>query len=108
MADSLNFRVLLCGLASLVLSRAVFPGQTSSGSAATAYTLDGKSIDAIRSSSALGKIAVLLFVRTDCPIANRYAPVIRRLAAQHAQTTKIWLVYPDKKESSEQSSGLRG
>ncbi len=41
---------------------------------------------------------VLLFVRTDCPISNRYAPMIQRLRAAHAGAA-FWLVYPDKGES---------
>jgi hypothetical protein len=95
-------RVLLCALLPcLVPGRAVRAGQTP-GPSAKGYTLDGRPIDAVGSSNASGKIAVLLFVRTDCPIANRYAPLIRRLAARHAQTTAFWLVYPDKKESTEQ------
>jgi hypothetical protein len=49
-----------------------------------------------------GKVVVLIFVRTDCPIANRYAPEIARLSETHAGDTSFWMVYPDKKESSEE------
>ncbi len=42
------------------------------------------------------------FVRTDCPIANRYAPEIMRLSAKHASDAAFWMVYPDKRESSEE------
>ena len=37
---------------------------------------------------------VLVFVTTDCPIANRYAPEIQRLAARFAGQVEFKLVYP--------------
>ena len=43
---------------------------------------------------------MLIFIRTDCPISNRYAPTIQRLSAQYAGKAAFWLVYPDKGESS--------
>jgi hypothetical protein len=52
--------------------------------------------------SAAGKVLVLIFVRTDCPIANRYAPEIMRLSAAHASDAAFWMVYPDQRESSEE------
>lgn len=44
---------------------------------------------------------VLVFVRTDCPISNRYAPTIQHLSAAHAADTAFWLVYPSKTDSAE-------
>jgi hypothetical protein len=45
---------------------------------------------------------VFLFVRTDCPITNRYAPEIRRIAEKYAaRGVRFWLVYPDKSESAQ-------
>ena len=46
------------------------------------------------------KVRVLLFVRTDCPITNRYATELKRIAAefQH-QSVEFWLIYPDKSET---------
>lgn len=42
---------------------------------------------------------VFLFVRTDCPITNRYAPELQRLASQFkTQGVDFWLVYPDRTE----------
>jgi hypothetical protein len=49
--------------------------------------------------AARGKVVVLIFVRTDCPIANRYAPEIQRLRDAHLADAAFWMVYPDKKES---------
>jgi len=41
-------------------------------------------------------IVTLIFVRSDCPIANRYAPTIRALQAEHAaRGVRFVLVYPD-------------
>jgi thiol-disulfide isomerase/thioredoxin len=49
-----------------------------------------------------GKVVVLIFVRTDCPISNRYAPEIKRLAAKYASPkVDFWLVYPNADESAE-------
>jgi thiol-disulfide isomerase/thioredoxin len=59
--------------------------------------LEGKPLDPFRAAD--GKIVVLLFVRTDCPISNRYAPTIQKLSAQHRKDATFFLVYPDKKES---------
>jgi thiol-disulfide isomerase/thioredoxin len=50
--------------------------------------------------SARGTVAVLIFVRTDCPICNRYAPNIQRIRAHAAADTNFFLIFPDKSESS--------
>ena len=43
--------------------------------------------------------AVLVFSRTDCPIANRYAPELTRLRARFARRgLAFWLVYVDRSE----------
>ena len=39
---------------------------------------------------------VLIFVRTDCPITNRYAPELQRLSQEFSRRgAGFWLVYPD-------------
>ncbi len=43
---------------------------------------------------------MLIFIRTDCPIANRYAPLIRQLSTTYAGKAAFWLVYPDESESA--------
>ena len=52
-----------------------------------------------------GKVVVLIFVRVDCPISNRYAPTIqgieRRARLENAGRVAFWLVYPDRSESAE-------
>jgi hypothetical protein len=42
------------------------------------------------------KILVLLFIRSDCPISNRYAPEIERLHKRYSsQGVEFRLVYPE-------------
>ena len=56
--------------------------------------LEGVSADPLR--IARHQPVVLIFVRTDCPVSNRYAPEIERLyQAFSAQGIAFWLVYPD-------------
>jgi AhpC/TSA family len=48
------------------------------------------------------KARVFLFVRTDCPITNRYAPELKRIAARFRDRgVAFWLVYPDRSEGEE-------
>ncbi len=60
--------------------------------------LTGKNVDPFREAS--GKAIVLVFLRTDCPISNRYAPTIQQLSARYSGQAAFWLVYPDKKTSA--------
>jgi thiol-disulfide isomerase/thioredoxin len=48
------------------------------------------------------KVIVLVFVRTDCPIANRYAPTIQEVSAKYKDAAEFYLVYPVATETSEQ------
>jgi hypothetical protein len=71
----------------------------SPGALALAAVLDlaGGRIDPLPAAGA--GPAVLVFVRTDCPIANRYAPELRRLQdGFSAKGVAFWLVYPDPSE----------
>ncbi len=62
----------------------------------------GKNVDPLRDAS--GKLVVLVFLRTDCPISNRYAPTIQELSARYSKRAAFWLVYPDRKISA---AGIR-
>jgi hypothetical protein len=65
----------------------------SSYSSTQAFSLDGQSIDPFAAEAAA---TTLIFVGTDCPISNRYAPEIQRLAARFsAEGVAFWLVYVD-------------
>ncbi len=46
-----------------------------------------------------GKVAVLIFVRRDCPVSSRYAPVIQKISKEYSDRANFWLVYPDKSDS---------
>jgi thiol-disulfide isomerase/thioredoxin len=46
-----------------------------------------------------GKVLVLIFVRTDCPISNRYAPLVQEMNNKYRQLASFRLVFPDKSES---------
>jgi thiol-disulfide isomerase/thioredoxin len=72
---------------------------TSLGAENTAFDLAGNPVDPLKSGG--GKIVVLVFVRTDCPVSNRYAPAIQELSEEHAAKAAFWLVYPSKAESAE-------
>jgi len=71
----------------------------SSAAQKTAFDLAGNPVDPLK--TAAGKVVVMVFVRTDCPVSNRYAPIIQRLSAAHAGKVMFWLVYPSKTESAE-------
>jgi hypothetical protein len=81
--------------AALLASRA----STSPGAQSTGFDLAGNPVDPLKSAG--GKVVALVFVRTDCPVSNRYAPTVQKLSAEHAGKVTFWLVYPSKSESAE-------
>jgi hypothetical protein len=59
--------------------------------------LSGEARDPFHSPAAA---RVFLFVRSDCPITNRYAPELQRIAAEFSgRKVEFWLVYPDPAET---------
>ena len=47
-----------------------------------------------------GPATVLLFTAVECPISDRYAPAVRRLAERYAtRGVRFWLVYPNEGET---------
>ena len=68
-------------------------------SSETALDLNGRAVNPLK--AAAGKVVILIFVRTDCPISNRYAPTIQRIVAEYSGKSVFWLVYPDKAETPE-------
>jgi len=63
-----------------------------------ALDLEGHSVDPLDAAS--GKVVVLVFLRTDCPVSSRYAPTIQRISKEHAGDVSFWLVDPDKSDSA--------
>lgn len=61
-----------------------------------AVDLAGHPMDPFESPAAA---RVLVFVRTDCPVTNRYAPELQRIAAEFgSRGVRFWLIYPDASE----------
>jgi hypothetical protein len=57
--------------------------------------LDGTLVDPLAPAPGT-KVTVILFVSTDCPISNRYAPDVRTLHDRYAKDgVAFWLVYPN-------------
>ena len=78
---------------------AVFIGAVALSAAAADSVLDlkGRPVNPFDNPS---RVHVLLFVRTDCPITNRYAPELQRIAEKYrSQPVDFWLVYPDASET---------
>ena len=73
-------------------------GFASTAKERTALNLSGEAIDPL--SQITNKAVVLIFVSSECPISNRYAPEIRRLDEKFgAQGIKFLLVYPNADDS---------
>ena len=51
-------------------------------------------LSALLSQAAPPELTVYVFTTTDCPISNRYAPEIQRLAAKFGSKAHFVLVYP--------------
>ncbi len=59
--------------------------------------LSGRGVTAIDRSA---PATVLLFTAVECPISDRYAPAVRRLAGNYgALGVRFWLVYPNEGET---------
>lgn len=72
------------------------------GHAATSrpVDLDGNPVDAVLADGR--RATVLIFVRSDCPISNRYAPEIAKLHDAFVDRgVRFWLVYPDPEEPAD-------
>lgn len=97
-------KALLCCscIVCCLLGIAAVSGSFASPSAehALAEDLTGKAVDPFAVSS--GRVVVLLFVRTDCPISNRYAPLVQKLSEKFQGKANFWLVYPDAAETPAQ------
>ncbi len=64
------------------------------------YDLHGKSVAELATSGT--EAVVLLFIATDCPVSNRYAPEIERLKGEFAgKRVAFWLIYPNATETTE-------
>ena len=48
-----------------------------------------------------GKVLVFVFVLTNCPISNRYAPLLQDMSKKYGQQASFRLVFPDRTESTD-------
>ena len=61
--------------------------------------LDGRTVDPFAAASGV-KATAFIFTTTDCPVANRYAPDIRRLVDSYTRRgIRFWLVYVNPRET---------
>lgn len=71
---------------------------TGFGAVSGTVDLDGKAVDVF---AAAAKVRVFVFVRTDCPVSNRYAPELKRLSEEFASRGVVFsIVYADPAETS--------
>ncbi len=69
------------------------------GAVSGTLNLDGKAVDPFAEAA---KVRVFIFVRTDCPVSNRYAPELKRLSDEFAPRGAVFsMVYADPHETSE-------
>ena len=47
-----------------------------------------------------GKVVVMVFLRRDCPVSSRYAPVIQQISKTYSNRAKFFLIFPDKADSA--------
>jgi hypothetical protein len=95
--DFPNIRVRIFArhaLAAALALAAVFPD-----SAAGQSVVDLRGSAAEELAKARGKVLVLVFVRTDCPVSNRYTPLIQQMSRQYGKDASFRLVFPDNGES---------
>ena len=77
----------------------VMIGRPTSAGPARVLDLDGRLIDPLAPAPGV-RATVFVFITTDCPIANRYAPEIQRLTAIFtSQGVRFWLVYANPHEA---------
>lgn len=70
------------------------------GKSPTPLDLDGRPVHPLQDATA--RATVLIFVQTDCPISNRYAPEVKRLHDRFSsQNVAFHLIYPDPTQTAE-------
>ncbi len=86
-------------MAAWTLSLVICWGCGSDSSGLNLVSLSGERVDPL---AAGDPASVFLFMRSDCPIANRYAPELRRLhEAFSPRGVRFWLVYVDPQEEAD-------
>jgi len=79
---------------------ATVPMPLRAADAVTVETLEGQRVDPLRFAPGV-RAAVFVFVSTECPVSNRYAPeVVRLYDGLAANGVRFTLVYPNPAESA--------
>lgn len=73
---------------------------TGTARAQSGVDLEGHAVNPLTANS--NKATVLVFVRRDCPVSGRYAPLIQQISKQFGDQASFWLVYPDKSDSPQE------
>ena len=60
--------------------------------------VDGKAVRPFETTNVAA--VAFIFLSTECPISNRYAPEVQRLQGKFSKTA-FWLVYPNRAESDQ-------
>ncbi len=61
-------------------------------------TIDGANVTSLAAPD--DKFIAAIFVATDCPISNRYLPLLARLSKEFApRGVRLWLVYPNPSDT---------
>ncbi|MGA2100113.1 MAG: thioredoxin-like domain-containing protein [Candidatus Sulfotelmatobacter sp.] len=89
----LRFRLIVAAAAACV-----FPGTVLSQD--SALDLDGHAVNPLSAEN--NKPVVLVFLRRDCPVSARYAPIIQQISKQYASAATFYLVYPDQADTAQQ------
>ena len=89
--SKLRYRLMLVVVIALLVSSRLASAQP------TALDLDGHAVNPFATDS--GKVVVLVFLRLDCPVSSRYAPVVQQISKEHADGADFYLVDPDKSDS---------
>jgi hypothetical protein len=86
--------------ASVVVALGLLAGAALIAAPLTVRDLDGHAWTPLQPKA--GEISLLLFVSAECPISNRYAPELDRLASSYrAKHVQTFLVYTDQKATNE-------
>ena len=91
-------RIALVGTVSCLATLCGIAGYGVAPESPRLFDLNGRQAEPLRDARA--KAIVFVFVRTDCPVSNRYAPEIRRIYDEFApRQVAFWLIYVDPTQS---------
>src|SRR5262245_1720745 len=85
--------------AMVMVSQLIVPAMAQTdGKQLTLSDIDGRVVAPFHGADS-AKASVFLFARTDCPIANRFAPALEQLRQRfEPRGVRFWLVFVDPRE----------